>query len=379
MDTNHSQGVSEGDPKLTTRIPWAEPVLWGSEERFVLAALTSNWLSGGPYVKEFEQGIRDLFGYTHCISTSNGTSAIQAAYLALGLEPGDEVIIPGFGFLAAANVAMQLGLVPRFADVDEQTWCINPDAVSEVIGPKTRCIVAIHTYGNVCAMEELTSLANQSGIAVLEDAAEALGSKRGGIYAGNLGAVGTLSFQATKTLSTGEGGMVACRDPLLADLLELHRNHGMSERKYFHLVPGNNFRLTNLQAALGCAQLLHIGEAFEAKNRLHVAYRHRLKSIPGLRFQFFEDDVDPVVWATGVWIDVSVHDTPRDLIIRRMASFGVETRPGFYPASSMPMYQTNNLPTSENLANQIVVLPSSPRLTSDQIEQVCKAFEDSLQ
>ena len=355
-------------------IPWATPVFWGNETRNVVDALKSTWISGGPYVQEFEDGMKRRFGFQHALTTSNGTSAIQAAFLALGLRPGDEVIVPGFAFQAAANVALGMGLVPKFAEVNEESWCLTAETVQRLISDTTRCIVAVHTYGNLCPMDELNALGQSLDIPVVEDAAEALGSHQEGGFAGSLGTVGTLSFQATKTLSMGEGGMVACQDDELARKIALFRSHGMGETKYLHILPGNNFRLTNLQAAIGCAQLEHVDWALNAKVALHTNYVEHLSGISGLTFQRFRDRTSPVPWVTAVRVDPRVFPKPRDRIMSSMASEGIETRPGFYAASQMSYFDSGNMAVSELLARQIIVLPGTPTLSNSEVDTICDKF-----
>ncbi|MCA9130864.1 MAG: aminotransferase class I/II-fold pyridoxal phosphate-dependent enzyme, partial [Planctomycetales bacterium] len=236
-------------------IPWATPSYWGREREYVNDALESVWISGGPYVDRFELEFANALGVAHAITVSNGTTALHLAMLGLEIEPGDEVILPGFGFMAAANIVLHMGARPVFADVDPATWCMDPESVAAKVSNRTKAIVPIHTYGCAADLSSLRNLCMSKGIALIEDAAEALGTKFGGLQVGTVGAVGTFSFHATKTITTGEGGMVTTNDDALNERMRLFRNHGMSGRRYYHHVAGHNFRMTNLQAALGCAQL----------------------------------------------------------------------------------------------------------------------------
>ncbi|WP_428623630.1 DegT/DnrJ/EryC1/StrS family aminotransferase, partial [Sedimenticola sp.] len=236
-------------------IPWMEPVYWGNEEKYVVDALKSSWISGGKYTDLFEGRFANYIGAKYALTTSNGTSALHLAYLGLGLVAGDEIIVPGYCFMAAANVAINIGLKPVFVDVDRDTWCLSPADVERKITSKTKAIIPVHTYGNVSDMTPIIELANRYGLFVIEDAAESLGSKYAGQQSGTIGDVGTFSFHATKTVTTGEGGMVVTDNEDVYKRMVLYRNHGMGVRRYWHEVPGYNFRLTNLQAALGLAQL----------------------------------------------------------------------------------------------------------------------------
>jgi perosamine synthetase len=292
-------------------------------------------------------------------------------FLALGLQPGDEIIVPGFGFMAAANVALGMGLSPRFAEVDRDTWCINPEEVQLQISRRTKCIVAVHTYGNVCDMEGLIKVAAGAGIPLVEDGAESLGSSYLGRGAGSVGVAGTLSFQATKTITTGEGGMVVTNDDLLASRLRLFRNHGMSHTRYMHDVPGQNFRLTNMQAAIGCAQMENIDRILVERKRVYERYANLLTCEEGVTFQNFKPEVSPVVWAVAVRLDPMSFPQGRDTVMGQMLDLGVETRPGFYAASQIPIYETTTLPISAEIARSVVSFPSFPTLNDVQVEEIC--------
>jgi len=186
-------------------IPWAAPAYWGNEERYVGDALRSTWISGGPFVERLEREVRALLGEAvrETLATSNGTTALQLPCIALGIGPGDEVVVPGFAFMAAANVALQLRARPVFCEVDPRTWCARAEDVERVLSPRTKAIVAVHTYGNVCDMDPLVELARRRGIALIEDAAESFASRYRGRFAGAIAPIGTFSFHATKTITTG--------------------------------------------------------------------------------------------------------------------------------------------------------------------------------
>ena len=186
-----------------------------------------------------EQDIAAYIGCRHALAVANGTAALHLAYLALGVNPGDEIVVPGFGFMAAANIALQLGARPVFCDVDPDTWCMRATDVASVVTEKTRVIVAVHSYGNVCEMSDLLALAHKRQITVIEDAAEAFGSRISDQPAGSLGKISTFSFHATKTIATGEGGLVATDDATVAETMRLYRSHGLRRRRhYWHEVPG---------------------------------------------------------------------------------------------------------------------------------------------
>lgn len=312
----------------------------------------------------------------YVITASNGTTALHMAYLALNIGFGDEVIVPGFGFMAAANIALHVGAKPVFTEVSVDSWCMKADEVEKHITSKTRAIVPIHTYGNVCDMDPIMELAEGNGVVVVEDAAEAIGSKYKGRMAGTIGTVGIYSFQATKTITTGEGGAAVTANVELSDRMKLFRSHGMLSRRYWHEVVGHNFRLTNMQAALGCAQLEQINRIISERGRVYKTYKRMLENMEGAVLQKFSEEVHPVVWAIAVKLDVSAFPQGRDLLIAQLKQEGVETRPGFYSANTMPhLYGKVQLPMCESLSQQVLSLPSSPTLTDEEIEYVCTTFK----
>lgn len=353
-------------------IPWAKPSFWGKERKFVADALRSSWISDGPYVEKFEKDFASLHGVKFCLTTSSGTSAIYLALLAAGIGSGDEVIVPGLSFMAPAHMVLAIGARPVYADIDPRTWSMDPACVRQLVSKKTKAIVAVHLYGNVCDMAALRGLARRHGLRLIEDVAEAAFSKYRGKYAGTFGEIGCYSFQATKTIAMGEGGCVLVSSRRLYDRLRLIRNHGMSNsRKYWHDVVGHNFRLTNMQAALGYAQLKNIKKILAAKQRVYELYSRNLQKERGLTMQFFKREVSPIVWCVAVYVDPSVFGTDRDGVMQSLAEAGVETRPGFYPASVMPFYQAAPLPISERVGLGVITLPSFPSLTEGQIKDIC--------
>jgi perosamine synthetase len=353
-------------------LAWARPDFWGRERRYVLDALSSSWISGGPYVERLERELRAFHGVEHCLSSSNGTTALHMAYLALGVGRGDEVVVPGFGFQAAANVAIHVGARPVFADVDPATWCMSAETMERALTRRTKLVVPVHTYGNLCAMKDIVALARRRGVAVVEDAAESFGSRWEGRMCGTFGDIGTLSFQATKTISTGEGGAVVTDSQELHDRMWLYRNHGMKQRRYWHEVAGHNFRLTNLQAALGCAQFEQLSRITAARRRMDRLYRRGLAGVDGVTLQHYPAEVEAVVWAVAVRLDPRAFPKGRDAVMAQMGKAGIETRPGFYCPSAMThLYRTRRLPVSESLAQWIISLPSIPTLAAGDIARVC--------
>lgn len=360
-----------------TFISWAKPDFWGNESKYITEALASTWISGGPFVEQFEKDFAHYSGIKHAVTASNGTTALHMAYLAFGLAPGDEVILPGFAFMGAANMVLYCGAKPVFADVDPVTWCLTTSEIEKCLSPRTKLIVPVHTYGNVCDMDSIMQLANDRGIAVIEDTAEAFASKYKGKLAGTHSLIGTYSFQATKTITTGEGGMVVTNDDELYDRMALYRSHGMRRKRYYwHDLVGHNFRLTNLQAALGVAQLEKLETIIRERKRVHVRYQDFLSALPGLRLQCYLPEVDGVLWAVALKLDPKAYPQGRDAVIAQLKEANIETRPGFVAPRFMEhLYTSPKLPVSEELSDQVLSLPTYPTLTDAQIELICQQLK----
>ena len=367
------------------RFPWAQPTLHGREEEFVVDAIRSTWLSGGAYVDRLESETAQLLGGAHqTVSVNNGTAALQLALLTLDIGPGDDVIVPDFSFVAAASMVLAVGARPVFADVDADTWLLDPRSVESLMSSRTRAVLAVHLFGNVCAMPELAAVAEHHGVALIEDCAEAFMSRCSGQVVGTFGDVGTFSFQATKTIASGEGGLISIRDVSLADRARVLRDHGMATgRRYWHELPGFNFRLTNLQAAVACAQLLELEAIVATRKRIHGEYVDHLSAHDVIRFQAVEESTDLVPWAMpirlgddGSWWAAE----KRDALIAAVGRRGVETRPGFYPATSMPPYAGDSAatPNSAAVAASVISLPMYLELTTEEIGLISESFVDSI-
>jgi perosamine synthetase len=359
-------------------IPWAKPDFWGNEKIYLNQALESTWISGGSFVDRFEKDFAHYCGAHYALTASNGTTALHMAYLALDLGPGDEVILPGFGFMGAANMVLYVGAKPIFAEVDPKTWCLSATEVEKNLSQHTKLIVPIHTYGNVCEMDAIMQLANEHNIAVVEDTAEAFASRFGDQIAGSFSPIGTFSFQATKTITTGEGGMVITNDESLYDRMSLYRSHGMRRKQYYwHDLAGHNFRLTNLQAALGVAQMEKLELIIRRRKHIHRQYQDLLSDVPGLTLQYYPPEVDAVLWAVALKLDPLAYPQGRDIVIQEMKEAQIETRPGFVAPRFMEhIYNCPELPITEELSRQVLSLPTYPTLQDEQIEYICKKLKD---
>ena len=356
-------------------IPWSKPHYWGNEKEYVRDALNSSWISSGEYLNKLENSFVKLFDKKHALLTSSGTTALHLTYLSLGFKEGDEILIPGFAFLTAANIALQMKLKPVFAEVDPKTWCLSVSSIEKLITRKTKAIVPIHTYGNVCQMDEIMQLAKRHDLIIIEDCAEALFSKYSNQYCGTFGRVNCFSFQAIKTITTGEGGLVVTDDENIYQNMKLYHSHGIRERgTYRHELPGYNFRLTNIQAALGLAQFENMKKIIRERKRIFEQYRHFFSNLEGVELQQLHNAVDPVWWAFAIKLHHKAFPQGRDGVIQELKDDGIETRPGFVASSLLDIYEKHSLPVCEALSSQIISLPSYAGLKNEEVDRICQKF-----
>jgi perosamine synthetase len=367
--------------RRTHRIQVMSPQLDGHELDYVTECLRTGWISSqGAYVKRFEAEFGARCGVPHALAVSNGTVAIHLALMALGIGEGDEVIVPDLTFVATINTVIQAGATPVLADVDPGTWTLDPDEVERLITPRTKAILPVHLYGHPCHMDELMAIARKHGLLVVEDCAEALGSLYKGRPMGSFGDAATFSFFGNKTITTGEGGMVLFRDAAVAERATVLRDHGMDkQRRYWHNVVGYNYRLTNIQAAIGVAQLERLDSFVEAKRKLAATYTAGLQRIGGIT------PPPEASWAhNGFWLYSCLvgpgFGLGRDEVMDRMARNGIETRPVFYPLHAMPPYRKyvqagQEFPVSTRLSRNGVSLPSSVTITQEEQASVLDVLE----
>ena len=357
-------------------IPWAKPSITKKDIFHAQNALKSQWISLGDYVYKLEKRLKNFLKVNYLGVVSSGTAAINLAYLVLALKPGDEIIVPGFGYLAAANIAKSMGLKVVFADVDPNTFCVSFNTISKVLTKKTKAIVVVHTYGNVCEMKQIVSLSKRKGIYLIEDAAEAFGSKYDGNYAGTIGDIGVFSFQATKTITTGEGGAICVKNKNFYKKLILFRSHGVKKKRYFHIVPGHNFRLSNILASIGYSQLSRLNSIFRKRRKMYLSYKKNLKG-DKFSFQVFSKNVSPIPWTLSIKLDKKFTHKLRDRLILKLKKKGIETRNGFYCPNELPIYSNKNkLPNSMELSKRTINLPIFEELKLKQIKYICKKFRE---
>jgi len=330
----------------------------------------------GPYLSRFEREFAAACGSTSAVSVCNGTVALHLALLALDVRPGDEVLIPSLTFVATANAVRYVGAEPVFVDVDPATWCIDPQLLEASITRRTRGIIAVHLYGHPADMDAINHIAAVHGLWVVEDAAEAHFAKYKGRPVGGLGKLGTFSFYGNKTLTSGEGGAVMASDPQLDLRLRTLRGQGVDpERRYFFPVVGYNFRLTNVAAAILCAQLERAESLIAERRRVCERYAERLRGAHGFTLQPRASWAEIAPWMFCVLVGV---DRSKSEIVKKLASSGVETRPFFIPLHKLPPYREqsrargDSLPWTDQLSLSGLNLPTYPQLKNEEIDEICE-------
>ncbi len=361
-------------------IPLAEPVLNGNEKKYLQDCLETGWISGsGRFVDAFEEGFAAFCGAAHAIAIVNGTAALHVALLALSVGPGDEVIVPDLTYIASANAVSYCGAKPVFSDVDPVTWTLNPEDVARKISPRTKAIMPVHLYGHPVDMDPILDLAKEHNLYVVEDAAEAHGAEYKGRRVGTLGDIGVFSFYGNKIITTGEGGMIVTNNTELASMSRLLKGQGMDpQHRYWFPIIGYNYRMTNMQAAIGLAQFERIEWFIERRREVAGWYDDVLQSLPVLR---------PVeaAWAKNSYWLYSIcvdKEIDRDLLINDLLDRGVETRPFFYPMHQMPPYLDPahaTYPVATGLAAQGLSLPSSATLSKQDVAWIASMLEECLE
>lgn len=357
----------------------ARPDLSHHEFRAVLDAFLSSWISSkGAYIERFERDFADFVGMKHGIATSNGTVALHLALLALGVGPGDEVIVPDLTFAATINAVLYCGATPVIIDADSVTWTMSLKDVAAACTPRTKAIIPVHLYGRPAEMAPIAEFAARRKIHVVEDCAEAHGAKYAGRTVGQFSEISCFSFYANKIVTTGEGGMCVTNSPALAAVLQEMRSHGMApDKTYWHDRIGYNYRMTNLQAAIGHSQLRRIGETLRRNQNLERLYRQQLEKIPGVSFApLMAGHCEPVVWLVCARVPADL----RDQIITTAAKAGLELRPFFHRLSEMPPYRAfaRPCPVSAELARTGINLPTSNAVDLRVIEKTASVFREVL-
>lgn len=357
-------------------IPLSQPTIGAREREYVLDCIDTTWISSvGKYVDRFEEAFADRVGVKHAITCANGTVALHLALLALKVQPGDEVIVPTLTFVACANAVVYCGARPVIVDIEPGIWCIDPGLIEARITPKTRGIIAVHLRGHPADMDAIRAVARRHGLFVVEDAAQAHGASVNGQLVGSIGEVGTFSFFGNKMITTGEGGMVTTNDDDLASFIRLAKNQGMTrERRYWHPIVGFNYRMTNIQAAIGLAQLEQFDDFLSSHEEIADWYREELHGVPGLKWQHHQP------WARHAWWQfvVIVQDefgVDRDTVLARLQERGIDARRLYYPMHQLPIYEAATkgvqYPIADFLSARGVCLPTWSGLSRDAVRYVC--------
>lgn len=367
--------------------PVYEPLIGEKEAEYASKAVKSGWISSiGEYIEEFERRFADFIGTKYAVSVSNGTVGLHLALAALGIGPGDEVLVPDLTFVATANAVKYTGATPIFVDIDPKTWCMDPEDLKKKITPNSKAVIPVHLYGYPANMDEILNIAQKENLYVIEDCAEAHGAEISNRKVGSFGNCGVFSFYGNKIITTGEGGMITTNDEELFIRLKFLKDHGMSkEKRYWHPEIGFNYRMTNIQAAIGLAQMERKEYIIEKKRKIFNWYKNYLEEF-GINVSYSlnpEDDEKTksknVFWMVSIvlW---DFDETKRNKLIELLKVVGVDSRPFFYPISEFPMYHGKPVcKVSKHVSERGLNLPSSPILEENDVKAICKSFITAVQ
>lgn len=363
------------------RIMVAQPKMVGNERKYVLDCLDTNWISSnGKYIPAFEASFAEFCNTKHAIATNNGTTALHLSLVALDLQPGDEVIIPTVTYIATANAVRYCGATPVLVDVCADTMNIDPREIERKITPKTRGIIPVHLYGHPADMDAIMPIAQKHGLWVVEDAAEAHGAKVHEKKVGGFGKCAIFSFFGNKIITTGEGGMITTDDDNLATKLRLHRGQGMDlTRRYWFPVVGYNYRMTNIQAAIGLAQMEGIEKALSDRQTLAQWYDEALADLQDMIVLPAQASwAKQVFWMYNIFLR-NGDEHQRDAVMSQLDEMGIETRPVFYPMHVLPPYKEDtSYPVADLWAQRGINLPTHQDLTQNDVQRVAQSLQTAL-
>lgn len=360
-------------------IPISKPSITQKEIDYVSDAVRSTWVSSlGPYILEFEEKFARFCGTKYAVSVSNGTTGLHLALISAGIKAGDEVIIPDLTFIATANAVRYIGAEPVCVDIEEDTLCISVAAFEAAITPKTKAIIPVHLYGHPADMKAINEVAARHNIIVIEDCAEAHGAEIDGKRVGSFSLAGVFSFYGNKLITTGEGGMITTNDKALFEKMKYLRDHAMSsEKRYWHTEVGYNYRITNLQAALGVAQFDRMTEILAKKIEIFSWYKAELKTATNIKMNVEKPGYKNVYWMVCVEI-INFQEEQRDRLLIQLKEKGIDSRPYFYPVSAMPMYNGSPKPVTNKVAQRGLNLPSYFDLTKEEVRYICDELKKLL-
>lgn len=366
--------------KVNKYIPVSEPNITEIEKKYIKEAVDSTWISStGKFINLFENSFADYLKVKHSISVTNGTVALHLALLALGIGEGDEVIVPNFTYIATANAVMYTGATPIFASFNNETLNIDEESIEKLITNKTKAIICVHLYGNSCNIRRMQEISRKYNLYLIEDAAEAIGTEYNGQKIGSYGDISTFSFYGNKTITTGEGGMVVTNSDTLANKIKILKDQGMSRvQRYWFDEIGYNYRMTNIQAAIGYGQMQRINELVGKKVENAKIYDELLKSEDGIKLIRTEENSKNSFWMYSIILD-GYNDEKRNVLMEELKGRGVETRPFFYLMTEMPPYKNYRKDNQDydlkcEISNSGINLPSSTILDKENIEYVCNTL-----
>lgn len=363
-------------------IPVFEPKFWGNEKKYLINCIETGWISSaGKFICEFEQKFAKYLGIKHAIACSNATTGLFISMKAMGLKSGEEVIIPDHTIIVSANTIIHAGGKPVPVDVDIENYCMDPTLIEEKISSKTRFIMPVHMYGHPCEMQLIMDIAKKYNLDIIEDCAEAIGSEVNGKKVGTFGRVSVFSFYANKAITCGEGGMICTNDDKLAEKIRLLINQAYTRPRGKHWEIGYNFRMTNMQAAVGVAQLEYVEEIIKSKRILAKNYNKLLKDTKGIILPIESSWAKHTYWMYGIVLKRDLKIT-RDEVCKKLNESGIDTRLFFYPIHKQPVFLNNHLinpnticPNSEFLADRGFYLPSSLTLTKKQLKFITQTLK----
>lgn len=364
-------------------IPVCEPFIGGEELEYVIDCIKTNWISSkGKYIEEFEQRFASYCDCKHGISTTSGTTALHLALASLGIGPGNEVIVPTFTMISTAFAIVYTGAKPVLIDAEPETWNMDVTKIEEKISPRTKAIMLVHIYGHPCDMEPIMKIASKYNLHVVEDAAEAHGAEYKGKRTGGIGHVGCFSFYANKIITTGEGGMVVTNDDGVAKKARALKGLAHSEgRRFLHTDIAFNYRMTNIQAAIGLAQFEKIDELVERRRTHAYLYNSGLKDIQGIKLPTEKEWAKNVYWMYSILVENGFGIT-RDELMKRLGEKGIETRTFFIPCHQQPafrkigLFQGEVYSVAEELSTKGLYLPSGSGLSPAEIEYICDMVKE---
>jgi perosamine synthetase len=363
---------------MNLKYPVYAPYLNGREKALVMDCLDSTWISSkGKYVGQFEESFGSWIGARHAVTVSNGTVALHVALAALGIGPGDEVLVPTLTYIASANAVKYTGADVVFVDSERAYWQIDIEDAERKITSRTKAIMVVHLYGQATEMDAVMALAKKHSLYVIEDCAEAIGTRFDGTHVGTIGDVGCFSFFGNKTITTGEGGMVVTNNAELDRKIRHLRSQGVSsEREYWHDAIAFNYRMTNIAAAIGCAQMESIDDLIAKKQQIAEWYRQDLAGLP-VQVHAVNPRTLHSYWMVSILVEEAAD---RDALRAALLHDGIETRPLFYPVHQMSMYAApgQHFPVADEIASRGINLPSYPALTRDDITFICERVREFL-